>query len=90
MFFGTMDAIMPAGLKDGLYFFILITHCCAVLPRERRQGRMLFAFSRDDGLPFARRHWPPFRRSTAPRQCNMDRDRAVHSLCDAGAVDQSR
>jgi amino acid transporter len=51
MFFGTMDAIMPAGLKMGLYFFILIAQLLCGLATVTSASRMLFAFSRDDGVP---------------------------------------
>lgn len=52
MFFGTMDAIMPAWLKMALYFFILITQLLCGLATVTSASRMLFAFSRDDGVPF--------------------------------------
>ncbi len=51
MFFGTMDAIMPASLKLGLYFFILIAQFLCGLATVTSASRMLFAFSRDDGVP---------------------------------------
>jgi amino acid transporter len=51
MFFGTMDAIMPAGLKMVLYFFILITQLLCGLATVTSASRMLYAFSRDDGVP---------------------------------------
>ncbi len=51
MFFGTMDAIMPAGLKTALYFFILIAQFLCGLATVTSASRMLFAFSRDDGMP---------------------------------------
>jgi amino acid transporter len=51
MFFGTMDAIMPQGLKTALYFFILIAQFLCGLATVTSASRMLFAFSRDDGLP---------------------------------------
>lgn len=51
MFFGTMDAIMPAGLKLALYFFILIAQLLCGLATVTSASRMLFAFSRDDGMP---------------------------------------
>jgi amino acid transporter len=53
MFFGTMDAIMPAGLKMVIYFFILITQLLCGLATVTSASRMLFAFSRDDGVPGA-------------------------------------
>lgn len=51
MFFGTMDAIMPAGLKMGIYLFILIAQFLCGLATVTSASRMLFAFSRDDGMP---------------------------------------
>ncbi len=51
MFFGTMDAIMPAGLKVALYFFIFIAQLLCGLATVTSASRMLFAFSRDDGMP---------------------------------------
>jgi amino acid transporter len=51
MFFGTMDAIMPAGLKTALYFFILIAQFLCGLATVTSASRMLFAFARDDGMP---------------------------------------
>jgi amino acid transporter len=53
MFFGTMDAILPAGLKLALYFFILIAQLLCGLATVTSASRMLFAFSRDDGVPGA-------------------------------------
>lgn len=51
MFFATMDAIMPAGLKVVLYLGILITQLLCGLATVTSASRMLFAFSRDDGMP---------------------------------------
>lgn len=51
VFFGTMDAILPSGLKMVLYFFILITQLLCGLATVTSASRMLFAFSRDDGVP---------------------------------------
>jgi len=53
MFFGTMDAIMPAGLKTVLYLGILIAQFLCGLATVTSASRMLFAFSRDDGMPVA-------------------------------------
>jgi amino acid transporter len=53
MFFGTMDAILPAGLKTGIYLFIFIAQLLCGLATVTSASRMLFAFSRDDGVPFA-------------------------------------
>jgi amino acid transporter len=51
MFFATMDAIMPAGLKTVLYAGILIAQFLCGLATVTSASRMLFAFSRDDGMP---------------------------------------
>jgi amino acid transporter len=51
MFFGTMDAIMPAGLKTVLYVGILIAQLLCGLATVTSASRMLFAFARDDGMP---------------------------------------
>jgi len=51
MFFGTMDAILPAGLKTVLYLGIFIAQLLCGLATVTSASRMLFAFSRDDGVP---------------------------------------
>ncbi len=53
MFFGTLNAIMPAGLTKILYLGILIAQLLCGLATVTSASRMLFAFSRDDGVPFA-------------------------------------
>ncbi len=53
MFFGTMDAILPAGLKTVLYLGIFIAQLLCGLATVTSASRMLFAFSRDDGVPGA-------------------------------------
>jgi amino acid transporter len=53
MFFATMDAILPQGLKTLIYAGILITQFLCGLATVTSASRMLFAFSRDDGVPFA-------------------------------------
>ena len=53
MFYATMDAILPAGLKNVLYLGILITQLLCGLATVTSASRMLFAFSRDDGVPGA-------------------------------------
>jgi amino acid transporter len=52
MFFATMDAIMPKGLTTVLYIGILIAQLLCGLATVTSASRMLFAFSRDDGMPF--------------------------------------
>jgi amino acid transporter len=51
VFFGTMDAVMPAGLKTVLYLGILIAQFLCGLATVTSASRMLFAFARDDGMP---------------------------------------
>lgn len=53
MFFATMDAILPAGLKTVMYLGILIAQFLCGLATVTSASRMLFAFSRDDGMPVA-------------------------------------
>jgi amino acid transporter len=50
MFFATMDAILPRA-EAALYFFILIAQLLCGLATVTSASRMLFAFSRDDGVP---------------------------------------
>ncbi len=52
MFYMSMDAILPAGLKNVIYLGILITQLLCGLATVTSASRMLFAFSRDDGMPF--------------------------------------
>jgi amino acid transporter len=51
MFYETMNAILPAGLKNVIYLGILITQLLCGLATVTSASRMLFAFSRDDGMP---------------------------------------
>jgi amino acid transporter len=51
MFFGTINAIMPAGLANVIYLGIFITQLLCGLATVTSASRMLFAFSRDDGMP---------------------------------------
>ena len=51
MFFATLNAIMPAGLTTVLYLGILIAQLLCGLATVTSASRMLFAFSRDDGMP---------------------------------------
>ncbi len=53
MFFGTMDEIMPAGIKTVLYLGIFIAQLLCGLATVTSASRMLFAFSRDGGVPGA-------------------------------------
>jgi amino acid transporter len=51
MFFGTINAIMPAWLATVLYLGIFIAQLLCGLATVTSASRMLFAFSRDDGMP---------------------------------------
>lgn len=51
MFYETMNAILPSGLKNLIYLGILITQLLCGLATVTSASRMLFAFSRDDGMP---------------------------------------
>jgi amino acid transporter len=51
VFFATMDAILPEVLKDLIYLGIFVTQFLCGLATVTSASRMLFAFSRDDGMP---------------------------------------
>lgn len=51
MFFETMNAILPNGLKLALYAAIFVSQLLCGLATVTSASRMLFAFSRDDGMP---------------------------------------
>ncbi|MDE3240854.1 MAG: amino acid permease [Paracoccaceae bacterium] len=51
VFFWTMDSLMPAGLKMLLYIAILVSQFLCGLATVTSASRMLFAFSRDGGIP---------------------------------------
>ncbi|NBZ86944.1 amino acid permease [Stagnihabitans tardus] len=51
MFFETMNAVLPAGLKNVIYLGIFITQLMCGLATVTSASRMLFAFSRDGGMP---------------------------------------
>ena len=51
MFFETMNAILPSSLKIALYFFIFVAQFLCGLATVTSASRMLFAFSRDGGMP---------------------------------------
>ena len=55
MFYATMDAILPDGLKTVLYLGILIAQLMCGLATVTSASRMLFAFSRDGGMPVGSR-----------------------------------
>jgi amino acid transporter len=51
VFYATMDAILPATLKDVIFVGILIAQLLCGLATVTSASRMLFAFARDDGMP---------------------------------------
>jgi amino acid transporter len=51
VFFATLNAIMPAWLVNILYLFILIAQLLCGLATVTSTSRMIFAFTRDGGLP---------------------------------------
>ena len=51
VFFGTMDAVLPAGLKAVLYWAITASQFLCGLATVTSASRMVFAFARDGGLP---------------------------------------
>lgn len=53
VFFETMNAVLPAGLKTVIFFAIFISQLLCGLATVTSASRMLFAFSRDNGMPFA-------------------------------------
>jgi amino acid transporter len=52
VFFYTINTIMPASLAKLLFLFILIAQFLCGLATVTSASRMIFAFSRDGGLPF--------------------------------------
>ena len=90
MFFGTINAIMPAGLalKTVIYLGILIAQFLCGLATVTSASRMLFAFSRDDGMPVGSKALatvsPQFR---TPVNAIWTAT-VLHPLRGAGAVDQ--
>ncbi len=53
VFFETMNAILPGWLKQLIYLGILITQFLCGLATVTSASRMLYAFSRDNGMPVA-------------------------------------
>ena len=51
VFFGTMDAVLPASLKTVLYWAITASQFLCGLATVTSASRMIFAFARDGGLP---------------------------------------
>jgi len=68
VFFFTLDAVLPAPLKVTLYVGILICQFLCGLATVTSASRMIFAFSRDGGLPASnvlKRVHPTFRTPVA-------------------------
>lgn len=53
VFFWVMDGTIPAGLKLAIYAIILAAQYICGLATVTSVSRMIFAFARDDGLPFS-------------------------------------
>ena len=53
VFFWTMDQVVPSSLKIILYLIILVAQYLCGLATVTSASRMIFAFSRDGGLPFS-------------------------------------
>jgi len=53
VFFWTLDQVMPAGVKLALYIGIFVAQYLCGLATVTSASRMIFAFSRDGGLPFS-------------------------------------
>lgn len=54
VFFTTLDAVLPAGLKQLLYALVFICQFLCGLATVTSASRMIFAFARDGGLPASR------------------------------------
>jgi amino acid transporter len=54
VFFWAMDARVPSGIKEALYVAIFISQLLCGLATVTSASRMIFAFSRDGGLPFSK------------------------------------
>ena len=53
VFFWLLDEVMPPGLKVFLYVVIFVAQYLCGLATVTSASRMIFAFARDDGLPFS-------------------------------------
>ena len=53
VFFWTLDQTIPFGLKMGLYGIIFVAQFICGLATVTSVSRMIFAFARDNGLPFS-------------------------------------
>ena len=68
VFFGTLDAVLPGGLKQTLYVGIFVCQFICGLATVTSTSRMIFAFARDGGLPASttlKRVHPGFRTPVA-------------------------
>jgi amino acid transporter len=68
VFFGTLDAVLPGGLKQALYVGIFVSQLICGLATVTSTSRMIYAFARDGGLPASgalKRVHPGFRTPVA-------------------------
>jgi len=54
VFFWAMDQRVPGGIKEALYLAIFVSQLLCGLATVTSASRMIFAFSRDGGLPFSK------------------------------------
>jgi amino acid transporter len=66
VFFDTVNKVIPSGLRELLYFGILISQFLCGLATVTSASRMIFAFARDGGFPAALRSIHPTFRSPVP------------------------
>jgi amino acid transporter len=66
VFFDTINKVIPSGLRELLYFGILISQFLCGLATVTSASRMIFAFARDGGFPAALRSIHPTFRSPVP------------------------
>ncbi len=66
VFFDTVNKVIPSGLRELLYFGILISQFLCGLATVTSASRMIFAFARDGGFPAALRNIHPTYRSPVP------------------------
>jgi amino acid transporter len=72
VFFWTMDQVIPPGLKLALYIMIFVAQYLCGLATVTSVSRMIFAFSRDGGLPgssYLKRVSPRYRTPVAAIWC---------------------
>ncbi len=62
VFFDTINKVIPSGLREVLYFGVLVSQLLCGLATVTSASRMIFAFARDGGFPsFLRQINPQFR-----------------------------